>query len=219
MSPASVRATSRNIPDRQLLAYVLASGAGVLAAVPGHATVVYSGPVNQVLFGSTTYDIDFDGDTTTDLTVGYEDQLSQYSANISGSNAAVAFAGISPDATRFEAGDLIDGTTKYTTASKVLATYPVNEPVQSSGNFAANTTGFAGFILDSEKFGWIRFAMGGPLDGSNSFTVVDWAYDTTGAGIRAGATTALPSPAGDAFVAFVAGAAGLAGWRRRRQPG
>lgn len=216
MSLTAVRPSSRNIPDRHLLAYVLASGTGVLAAVPGHAAIVYSGPVNQVLFGDAAYAIDFDGDTLTDLTVSYSDDGTQWSANILGSaTARVAYDSFSI-ATRFEAGDLINSAGKYDTGSKVLANYPLDDTVPSSGNFAANTTGFAGFRLDGDKFGWIRFAMGGPLDGSTPFAVVDWAYDTTGA-IRAGATTALSSPAGDAFAAFAAGAAGLAGWRRRRQ--
>jgi hypothetical protein len=102
----------------------------------------------------------------------------------------------------------------------------------ASGNFAAGTTGFVGIQLGSGNYGWIRLRLddlgpnqpfattlagGGLLPIGNGqgyidkVTVVDWAYDDSGAAIRAGQ---IPEPGSLALLA--AGAAGIGAFRRRK---
>ncbi len=60
-------------------------------------------------------------------------------------------------------------------------------------------------------YGWIRIT-GGATQGFPA-TVVDWAYDDSGAGILTGA---VPEPSSAALGFLAAGAAGLAAWRKRK---
>lgn len=102
-----------------------------------------------------------------------------------------------------------------------------------AGLFANGTTGFVGIRLGSGNYGWIRLRLddlglnqpfstllsGSPLgNGANyidKLTVIDWAYETSGGAIAAGATpSAVPEPSSLALLA--AGAAGLAAFRRRK---
>jgi hypothetical protein len=62
-------------------------------------------------------------------------------------------------------------------------------------------------------FGWIRIA-GGPTAGFPA-TIVDWAYEDSGAGILTGAGV-IPEPSSLALGCLAAGAAGLAAWRKRK---
>lgn len=103
----------------------------------------------------------------------------------------------------------------------------------NGGAFANGTTGFVGIRLGSGNYGWIRLRLddlglnqpfstllsGSPLgNGANyidKLTVIDWAYETSGGAIAAGATSsAVPEPSSLALLA--AGAAGLAAFRRRK---
>ncbi len=60
-------------------------------------------------------------------------------------------------------------------------------------------------------YGWIRIT-GGPTQGFPA-TVVDWAYENSGAGILTGA---VPEPSSLALGCLAAGATGLAAWRKRK---
>jgi hypothetical protein len=79
------------------------------------------------------------------------------------------------------------------------------------------TTAFMGVkffdAANAPLFGWIRIT-GGPTAGFPA-TIVDWAYEDSGAGILAGAT-AVPEPSSLALGCLAAGAAGLAAWRKRK---
>jgi hypothetical protein len=99
--------------------------------------------------------------------------------------------------------------------------------VDSSATFGGQYTSFAnwdnvtdGYVgvrfLDSgsnERYGWIRF----DTTGAAGFpaTLVDWAYEDSGAGIQTGAGV-IPEPSSLALGCLAAGAAGLAAWRRRK---
>ena len=77
------------------------------------------------------------------------------------------------------------------------------------------TTAFMGVkFFDSANdplYGWIRIT-GGP-DNAIPATIVDWAYENSGAGIMTGV---VPEPNSLALGCLAAGAAGLAAWRRRK---
>jgi hypothetical protein len=102
------------------------------------------------------------------------------------------------------AGVMVDG-------SSALGTFQTMVP-EFTG-----TTAFMGveFLNASSNplFGWIRIT-GGPTAGFPA-TIVDWAYDDSGAGILTGAGL-VPEPSSLALGCLAAGAAGLVAWRKRK---
>jgi hypothetical protein len=80
-----------------------------------------------------------------------------------------------------------------------------------------STTAFMGVEFrdasNNDRFGWIRIT-GGSASGFPA-TVVDWAYEDSGAGIQTGAGV-VPEPNSLALGCLAAGAAGLAAWRKRK---
>ena len=103
---------------------------------------------------------------------------------------------------------------------------------QSSGNFQNGTTGFVGIKLGNSDYGWIRLRLDdlGPNQPFNTYsggspaqdghgwidkaTVIDWAYDNSGAPILSGAVGVVPEPSEIELLA--AGLAGIAALRRRK---
>ena len=209
---------SSAVLDRQLLAYTLAGGAGMLAAGSADAAIIYSGLLNQsVTFGS-SYAIDFDGGGT-DLTL----QLIQsgggafHAQSVSTSTTGVFSPTLSVFATNFASGDSVGGGGVIGNTTKTLASYD-SAGTLFGGEFPGNATGFLGFTVGTD-IGWVRLSFGGPLNATTGYTVVDWAYDNTGAVIRAGQTTsgAVPLPGAAALAALAAGASGLRGRRGRER--
>jgi hypothetical protein len=102
------------------------------------------------------------------------------------------------------AGVMVDGSSALGTLQTMVPEY-------------TSTTAFMGveFLNDSSKplFGWIRIT-GGPTAGFPA-TIVDWAYEDSGAGILTGAGI-IPEPSSLALGCLAAGAAGLVAWRRRK---
>lgn len=100
------------------------------------------------------------------------------------------------------AGVMVDG-------SSSLGTWQTMYPEYTS------TTAFMGVEFfdasNNPRFGWIRIT-GGAASGIPA-TIVDWAYENSGAGILTGV---VPEPSSLALGCLAAGAAGLAAWRRRK---
>ncbi|MCX7098150.1 MAG: PEP-CTERM sorting domain-containing protein [Methylococcales bacterium] len=109
------------------------------------------------------------------------------------------------------------------------------------GQFALGATGLIGVKLGSGNYGWIRLkvedmginqpfssvfggALGNGLNYADKITVIDWAYENTGAAIHAGrkfsfggalsSDNTIPEPSALALLA--AGAAGIGAFRRRK---
>lgn len=103
-----------------------------------------------------------------------------------------------------DAGVMVDGASS-------LGTYQTMTPE------FAGTTAFMGIEFpnasNQELFGWIRIT-GGPGTGTPA-TIVDWAYDDSGAGILTGAGI-VPEPSSFALGCLAAGAFGLVAWRKRK---
>ena len=100
------------------------------------------------------------------------------------------------------AGVMVDG-------SSSLGSYSTMTPE------FASTTAYMGLeflnAADQPVFGWIRIT-GGDTAGFPA-TIVDWAYESSGAGIVTGE---IPEPSSVALGCLAAGAAGLAAWRKRK---
>jgi hypothetical protein len=102
------------------------------------------------------------------------------------------------------AGVMVDG-------SSALGTY------QNMGPTFTSTTAFMGVEFfnasNNPLFGWIRVTGGSTL--GFPATIVDWAYEDSGAGILTGAGI-VPEPSSLALGCLAAGAAGLVAWRKRK---
>ena len=102
------------------------------------------------------------------------------------------------------AGVMVDG-------SSSLGTYQTMVP-EFTGTTAYMGVDFLN-AQNNKLYGWIRIT-GGATAGFPA-TIVDWAYDDSGAGILTGAGI-VPEPSSLALGCLAAGAAGLMAWRRRK---
>ena len=101
------------------------------------------------------------------------------------------------------------------------------------GQFQPNSTGFVGFAFKTQAgtsatsfakatgaqtdYGWIQVKFTEGQNGlSNSLEAIDWAYDTSGNAITAGAGASTPEPGTGALALLAAGAAGILALRRRK---
>lgn len=87
------------------------------------------------------------------------------------------------------------------------------------GHFVQSVTGFVGFYLPGDGYGWIRLEWSRPTADTVKVTAIDWAYnDTPGGGIVAGQMTSVPEPSTLTLAVLAAGSAGVMALRKRRQP-
>lgn len=119
-------------------------------------------------------------------------------------NGSYAVANGANHVAAFGGGVLIDGSAALGTRQTMFPEYQ-------------NTTAYMGVSFldhnDATRYGWIRVTGGNP--GAKEATIVDWAYEDSGAGILTGA--GVPEPGTMALGCLAAGALGVTAWRNRKK--
>jgi hypothetical protein len=211
--------------NRHFLACSAFVGTAVLmTASKADAAIVYSGPLNinvptTNIFGGIYLDLTQPGSSFIPTTSGsgpadgLNTLLPGWDVNFYKGSSALKWwynTGVygvfnaSHHVAALGAGVMVDGTS-------LLGTYQTMTP-EFTG-----VTAFMGIEFpdasNNERFGWVRIT-GGASSGIPA-TIVDWAYEDSGAGILTGATV-VPEPSSLALGCLAAGAAGLAAWRKRK---
>jgi hypothetical protein len=213
--------------DTQLTRHFLACSAFVGTAVmmtgsKADASVVYSGPLNinvptTNIFGGIYLDLTKPSESFIPTTSGagpaegLNTLLPGWDVNFYRGTSALrwwyntgvyAVFNAAHHVAALGAGVIVDG-------SSTLGTWQTMTP-EFTG-----TTAFMGVEFpdasNNPRFGWIRIT--GGLDAGIPATIVDWAYENSGAGIETGV---IPEPSSLALGCLAAGAAGLAAWRKRK---
>jgi len=209
---------------RKLLSYTAAASSAFVFSATADAAVIYSGVQNVGL--DTPVDINGDGIFDVSMTI------SSFATATSATNTAslntpnnAAFIGQpgGNQVAKLSAGSNISAGAlfKFTDGSFRIAFSNTSSGFAASGpwNGAPGSSGFAGLkIADgpTDIFAWLRFSVtndnkGFPVD----VTLIDWAYEDTGASILAGQTvSAVPLPGSLGLLAM--GISGLAAFRRRK---
>jgi hypothetical protein len=211
--------------NRHFLACSAFVGTAVMmTAAKADASLVYSGPLNINVpttngMGGIYFDLTMPGSSFIPTksgggaTEGLDTLLPGWDVNFYKGTSALrwwyntgvyAVFNASHHVAALGAGVMVNG-------SSLLGTYQTMTP-EFTG-----TTAFMGVEFpnasNTELFGWIRIT-GGSTAGIPA-TIVDWAYEDSGAGILTGAGI-IPEPSSLALGCLAAGAAGLAAWRKRK---
>jgi hypothetical protein len=195
-------------------AYSLAAaGAAGVASTEAEAAVVYSGVQDLTINQYSSLNLDVNGDLTGDVTFknyvfgggNYQGASVNFlSGTIVGFNSGLSYV------TALSANAVIDSTTAGPGFFGSMAYGAVNPSAQF--NSATDAYVGLGFPVGPDLFyGWVRVTINNT---TGSFTINDWAYESTpSVGIAAGA---IPEPATASLLAAltVGGAAAL---RRRRR--
>lgn len=217
----------------KIFSYTAAASSAFVFSASADAAIIYSGIQN--ITSDSSVDINGGGDDFS-ITVSSATGASSYGyANL---NPVAGFQFIRTnfrDVKKLSSGSTISAGANFFDSQGTFR-YVVRD---SSGSFfeegdwqgavAPNTTsGFAGFKIDdngTDIFGWLRFSIenegaGNPFTPEGfpiKVTLIDWAYEDTGAAILAGQTSAVPLPG--SLGLFAMGATGLAAFRRRKKTG
>ena len=143
------------------------------------------------------------GGTDKPILAGYAEQPEEFHGSVLNSGSFTM---------KLNAGDSIDSTSGVYTGNS--STYLWKAVGGGEGSWAPGTTGYAGIqFIDSvttqTNYGWVLITYG--LD--KSVTLVNFAYDTTGASILTGA---IPEPSSWALI-LAGGALSAAACRKRRK--
>ncbi|MEZ6097196.1 MAG: PEP-CTERM sorting domain-containing protein [Pirellulaceae bacterium] len=225
MTQKSTELDSNN--SRSMIPAMAAFGAvtvtGMVACSDLEADIVYSGPLNQVINAGSGPFFNFDGDSYDDIRLAV---LNSSFAGV-GLNGAVIFApqGSNLYAQKFDFGDLISSGVADVGLG-VMGFYNsgiYSDPwgaLQAGIDGNGPVTGFMGIRMgpnSGDAYGWIQLSLQANSFGQpTSMTVVDWAYENSGAPILAGDIGAVPEPGTAGILALGALAAGAVGIRRRR---
>jgi hypothetical protein len=229
--------------DKRLLAYAAVAGAGLMAAAPcAEAGVIY----NPTTFtnnypGSSSFNIDLNGDTQNDFWFGTWSQTASYRSfyggEMNGGQLLMRQQQVETDAQFIRGSNFIGPDNEQWVSTDRLArasgwqgsssSYGSGStwwvPLGVSGQFANTGEGYLGVRIPSSEpgsynYGWIRFnitASDQTSDMPIGVTVRGWAFEQTpDSPIHAGDEGGVPEPGSLGLLA--GGILGLAAWRRRK---
>jgi hypothetical protein len=191
--------------------YALAAGAAALTAAAAHADIVYSGVQDLAVGQFSSLNLNIDGDAYNDLLLknyvfGGGNYMGAtvnfFPGKLVGFNNGFAYA------SALSAGFSIDASSVGPSFFGSMAYGAVNPNAQF--NNATNKylgLSFAGGA--NLYYAWVRVSIN---QAAGTFTVHDWAYDNSGAGIAAGA---IPAPGALGLLAVGASGLGLLRGRKR----
>ncbi len=222
----------RTITPSKLSMYA-AAGAALGMAWNAEATLIYSGVLNKTALlsnnqstGYTDSLIDIDGggaDLRLLLTRIYYDRGQVLFLPLNGKIFATGQSVL-----KLASGSTISSGMNALLVNSLKIIAGADFGVPNAGLFTFGATGIAGFQLGNNNYGWIRLkpefsSLSGKPVIARGFTVIDWAYEDSGASILAGDTglpdeiknntIALPHP----LSLLAAGAMGVAAFRRRNK--
>jgi hypothetical protein len=204
--------------DKKLARYALAGGALLgLPCTAGANTIEYSGILNQSITDGNSYQVLLPGSTSFTIAAQNSGDVNENLVSGSGVTFVDDLSGL-PVAMNF--GDLITAANATGAGGQLNGVDTTNFPSKAySGNWPnGGGSAYLGleFISSGQTYtGWAQIiASTGLSPGSESATLVDYAYNTTpGDSIIAGAGEA-PEPS--SLVLFALGAAGIVALQRRR---
>lgn len=219
--------TLLNRVDGRLAGYATLAGAALAApafAPSAEADIIYSGMVN-INIPSTTGGVYLNvatgvNSTATSGAVGWDvnpwssTNLSMFaSAAVNAGVGGGVYVGSAVPNNYFNLafGTIINGSSAFSGTG--TSTFGGANPLQLNGS--GNLIGFRFFNEGTGmvNFGWMRISLGG-TSGAQPRTLVEFAFDNTGAGIGAGV---IPEPSTLALLSVMAvGAVGVRVWRKRK---
>jgi hypothetical protein len=210
MSKSPVRSAQADVAALRV-AYAAAAGA-MAAAGTAHAGIIYSGEQNLNIAQFTSLNLNLDGDAYGDLLLknyvfgggNYQGATVNF---FPGKLVSFSSGGLSY-VSALSAGFGINASSVGPSFTGSMAYGSANPNAQF--NTASNTflgLSFAG--ASGTLYGWVRVSVN---NAAGTFVVHDWAYDSSGAGIAAGA---IPAPGTLGLLAVGASGLGLIRGRKR----
>ena len=219
------------------LNYTAVAGSVLAMSSTVDAAVIYSGIQNLTLPNGQNpqIDIDMNGDLINDFafyTFFSNTDSYGYAAVKAGTNG-VAINGQGLFADKLSTGDIIDSRLAFLQNGKEALFRSVSTDggvyANPRAEWGATSTGIMAAKLNVNSdsyFAWIRVALSEHGNGyPDDITVIDWAYENTGAGLIAGSALDLSPPPPDVSAVplpgslglLASGVAGLATFRKRRR--
>jgi hypothetical protein len=223
MSPRN-KLTSVPRIDARLAAYATLAGVALAAPAVAKADIVWSG-IQNINVPSTTAGIYINlvtgiFATTPGGAPGWDlNPWGSASNNFWANNSASTLDGVVNNFTDGTSATLVDNLPLGTLVN-AMWTYGRTNGSETTGPTAFNlgtSNNYIGFRFLNENtgamnFGWAQFQLTGL--GTQPRTLIQWAYDNTGAEIAVGA---IPEPTTTALLGVMAaGALGLRAWRKRK---